>query len=77
MSAKLTKAQILEILSVTAVVISLLFVAYEIRQSNQIALVAAVNEIYGSFTDINEAHMGDLELTELLSRSDTAENLFI
>ena len=70
----MTKVRALETIGVATVVLSLLFVAYEIRQSNQIALVANVNDIYSSFTNINEALMNDPELAPLLQRAGVEPN---
>ena len=69
------KIQWLELVGVIAVVLSLLFVAYEIRQANKIALVANVTAHYASFSVINEAMMTDPELTSLLHRAPASGDL--
>ena len=65
----------LELVGAIAVVLSLLFVAYEIRQANKIALVANVTAHYASFSAINEALMTDPELTSLLYRAEASGDL--
>ena len=63
---QIVRNQILEIVGIAMVVLSLMFVAYEIRQSNKIATVSNVNEIYNRFTAVNEALMSDPELARLI-----------
>ena len=69
------KTQLLELSGAIAVVLSLLFVAYEIRQANKIALVASVSAHYASFSAINEAMMTDPEFNSLLHRAQTSDDL--
>ena len=71
----MSKRQILEVVGIVAVVFSLVFVAYEIRQSNKIATVSNVNEIYDRFTAINEALMSDPELARFLLKANGAEKI--
>ena len=72
---QIVKNQILEIVGIVMIVLSLIFVAYEIRQSNKIATVSNVNHIYDRFTAINEALMSDPELARLIIKASEAENL--
>ena len=64
----LTTKQSLEILGVLSVVLSLLFVAFEIRQTNQIAMVATEIEIRNNFSELNEAMFSDPDLSVLLEK---------
>ena len=64
-----------ELVGAMAVVLSLLFVAYEVRQANKLALVANVAAHYASFSPINEALMTDPELTSLLHRAEASSDL--
>ena len=72
---QIVRNQILEIVGIVMVVLSLMFVAYEIRQSNKIATVSNVNEIYNRFTAVNEALMSDPELARLIIKVGEAEEL--
>jgi hypothetical protein len=63
----------LELVGIVTVVLSLIFVAYELRQSNKIATVSNVNEIYDRFTAINEALMSDPELARLILKANKAQ----
>jgi len=62
---KLEKLQFVEIAGALAVVLSLLFVAYEIRQSNRIAIATMEYEIRNNFTELNSLMMIDTEFAEL------------
>ena len=66
---KVTKIQIVEIAGVISVVLSLLFVAFQIQQTNQIAIVTAEIETRNNYSDLNEAMFSDKELAALLERS--------
>ena len=57
---------IVEIVGFLAVIASLLFVAYEIRQSNRIALGTTPYEIQRNWISINDAIATDEELAALL-----------
>lgn len=71
---KLSVSSTIEFLGILALVVSLGFVAYELRQSNEIALVEAVGDLYGKFNDINQFVASEPELAELLVRSRAAES---
>ncbi|MDE0755845.1 MAG: hypothetical protein OSB26_14465 [Woeseiaceae bacterium] len=58
--------KIVEIVGFLAVIASLLFVAYEIRQSNRIALGTTAYEIQRNWISINDAIATDEELAALL-----------
>jgi hypothetical protein len=72
---QIVRNQILEIVGIATVVLSLMFVAFEIRQSNKIATVSNVNEIYARFTAVNGALMSDPELARLVLKASEAEEL--
>ena len=69
------KIQWLELAGFVGVMLSLLFVAFQIQQANKIALVANVSAHYASFSAINELMMSDPELTPLLVRSQSSRDL--
>ena len=69
------KIPLLELVGAIAVVLSLLFVAFEIRQANKLALVANVADHYASFSAINEALITDAQFSSLLHRAQTSEDL--
>ena len=50
---------IIEILGIITVIVSLLFVAYEINQANKIAMVDSEQAIWENFSAINELIMGN------------------
>ena len=68
-----TKFQMIEAVGVVSVVISLLIVAYEIRQTNKIAIVTAEIELRNNYSELNEFMATDHELAELLVRIADAE----
>jgi len=63
---KLETKQLIEMLGVVAVVLSLIFVAYEIRQSNRIALATAEMEVLNNASALNELRITDDELRSLI-----------
>ena len=65
---------ILEAIGLTSVVLSLMFVAYQIQQSNQIARVTNELDIRGNFSALNESVMNDSEMAALLDKA-TSENV--
>jgi hypothetical protein len=71
----MAKNQRPELVGIVAVVLSLIFVAYELRQSNKNATVFNVNEIYDRFTDLNEALMSDPELARLILKANKAQKI--
>jgi len=66
---KLDNRQLFEIVGITAVIVSLLIVAYEIRQSNNIALVSTENEIRNNYASFEESVLSNPELSELLFKA--------
>ena len=66
---KMTTTQLIEVFGITSVVISLMFVAYQIQQTNQIAIVTTEIETRNNFSSLNEALFGDSEFSDLLTRS--------
>ncbi len=66
---KITTTQIIEIVGITSVVISLMFVAYQIQQTNQIAVVTTELETMNNFSSLNEAIFSDGEFSSLLTSS--------
>lgn len=67
--------QLIELIGIATVVLSLLLVAYEIRQSNEIATTANVNDVYARFSSVSEAILTDPELAVLLIKKQTAIEL--
>ena len=57
---------IIEILGIITVIVSLLFVAYEINQANKIAMVDSEQAIWENFSTINELIMDNTEFAELM-----------
>ena len=70
---KIPSKLLFETISVIAVVFSLLFVAFQIRQSNDIAISTNENDVRANFSALNEAIMLNPELAELLYRSEDPE----
>ena len=62
-----------ELIGLCAVVISLLFVAYEIRQANRIASGTTSYEMSRNYMSINELILSNPEVAELLSRRDSVD----
>ena len=69
------KAQWLESAGFVGVVLSLLFVALQIRQANSIALVDSVSAHYASFAAVNELVISDPGLLELIVRSRSSQDV--
>ena len=65
---KLDTKQIIEIFSVLAVVVSLLILAYELRESNQLAMTATRLEITNSYASLNESIYSDPAFAELAAK---------
>lgn len=59
---------ILEVLGMVTVILSLLFLAYEINQANKIAMVDSEQAIWENFSAINELIMGNTEYAELMHK---------
>jgi len=70
---KMTKIQIAEIAGVISVVLSLLFVAFQIQQTNQIAIVTAEIETRNNYSSLNEAMFSNNELGSLIERASDPE----
>jgi hypothetical protein len=66
---KLDNRQAIEIIGVTAVVLSVLFLAFELRQSNRIAIAATEIEIRNSFDSMNAAIYSDAEIAEIIEKA--------
>jgi hypothetical protein len=64
-----SKFQIVEIIGVVSVALSLLFVAYQIQQTNQIAIVSTEIEIRNNYSQLNEAMFSDSDLAKLIERA--------
>jgi hypothetical protein len=69
----ITGIQILEIVGVISVVLSLLFVAYQIQRTNQIAIVTTEIETRNSFSSLNEAMYGNKDLAILIEKAQDPE----
>ena len=65
----ISRIQWVEIVGVISVVFSLLFVAYQIQQANQIAVVSNELDIRENFASINEILMTDRAFASLLNKS--------
>ena len=62
---KINNKQLVELFGVLTVVLSLLFLAYEVNQSNRIAIASMEYEIRNNFTTLNELGMTDTAWAEL------------
>ncbi len=71
----ISRTKFVEVVGFGAVIVSLLFVAYEIRQANQIAVGTSTIEVYRNWMTINELIFTDEKLAALLYKlgDDTAE----
>ncbi|MEQ9021823.1 MAG: hypothetical protein RLN82_03575, partial [Pseudomonadales bacterium] len=67
------KASIFEFIGITAVVLSLLFVAYQIQQTNVIAQTTTEYEIRNNFASNNEFVMATPELRGVLLKSSSSD----
>ena len=65
---KLENRLLIEIAGAMAVVVSLLFVAYQIQQANRIALAMAEIEIRNNYAQVNELVISDPELTKIFDK---------
>jgi len=61
----LSKSTFLEIGGMVAVVMSLLFVGYQIQQANRIAIVTTEYELRNNYSSLNELIIGNQELAQL------------
>jgi len=67
------QTRFVEAIGLGAVVISLLFVAYEIRQANRIASGTTSYEMSRNYMSINELILSNPEVAELLSHRDSVD----
>lgn len=58
--------RIIELVGIVTVILSLVFVGYEINQANRIAMVDSEQAIWENFSSINEVIMSDTEYAELM-----------
>ena len=70
---KNTRARIFEAIGVGAVVVSLLFVAYEIRQANRIAIGTTSYEMSRNYMSLNELILANPEVAALLANRDSVD----
>ena len=61
----LRKSTFLEISGMVAVVLSLLFVGYQIQQANRITIVTTEYELRNNYSSLNELIIGNQELAQL------------
>lgn len=66
---RVSKFQIVEIIGVASVALSLFFVAFEIQQTNRIAIVSTEIEIRNNFSELNEAMFSDSDLAKLMEKA--------
>jgi hypothetical protein len=64
-----TTFQVIEIAGVLSIVLTLLFVAYQIRRTNQIAVVTAEMETRNNYSGLNEAMAGNKDLAILVEKT--------
>lgn len=65
--------RVFEVVGVGAVVLSLLFVTYEIRQSNRIAIGTASYEMSRNYMSLNELILSNPEVATLLSNRNSVD----
>jgi hypothetical protein len=70
---EITGIQMLEIVGIISVVLSLLFVAYQIQRTNQIAIVTAEIETRNNYSSLNEAMYGNKDLAILIEKAQDPE----
>ncbi|MGI9323868.1 MAG: hypothetical protein ACR2PZ_01520 [Pseudomonadales bacterium] len=63
------KIQVVETVGIVSVVLSLLFVAYQIQQTNQIAIVTTEVEIRNSYGELNESMYSAPQLARLIEKA--------
>ena len=64
---QISKNRIFENVGLAGVIASLIFVAFELRQANKIALVNSVSDVYEKYTGINAILISDPNLAELIT----------
>ena len=69
MSNKLEYRQLAEILGLLSVVLSVIFVGFELRQSNRIAIATAENELRSSQRELIQTVVENQEISQLLEQS--------
>ena len=67
--------QVVEAIGLVAVVVSLLLVAYEVRQANRIAIVNTEFELRNSFQETNLALLTNPDMAQFLVRTNTSGEL--
>ena len=70
---KISVIKIFELSGIATIILSLVFIVYEIRQANTIAMIQAKLEIQGNFSAINELIIGNKAFADLLYKM-TDEN---
>jgi len=65
----ISKIQLVEIIGVVSVALSLLFVAFQIQQTNQIAIVSTEIQIRNNYSELNESMYSDRELSVLIEKA--------
>ena len=66
-SAKLNDG--MQVIGIFAIILSLMFVAYQIQQTNQIAIVSTEIEIRNNYSELNETMYSDRELSVLIEKA--------
>lgn len=66
---KFDSKQLAEILGITAVIFSLIFVAWELRQSNRIAIAAAESELRTANRELSSLVAENLALSETIAKA--------
>ena len=61
--------QLLEIAGIAGIIVSLIFLAYQVQQANRIAIASAELEVRNLFTGVNETVVSDKEIGELIVRA--------
>ena len=57
-----------EFLGGLGVIVSLVFLAHQIRVSNKLSIAATEREIMGNFSSLNELQMGNIEASNLMAK---------
>ena len=59
----------MQVIGIFAIILSLMFVAYQIQQTNQIAIVSTEIEIRNNYAELNETMYSDRELSVLIEKA--------
>ena len=65
-----------EFLGGLGVIVSLIFLAHQIRISNKLAIAASEREIMGNFASINELQMGNSDASGIMAKLVSTESAF-